>query len=171
MPVINYLAVLAAAVAGWLIGAVWYGVLGNAWMAALGWTAADMTGPDGRRRMPIGPMVRGFAGSDGQGTPPAKLAFYSPPSAAAPARVNPAISLKPLTELLRLNDAGQSALLGDWLNGCYTASSLDDALAARDKLQAGEVIYVQSGHGRHRGAIAGSQRHRPHRRAKHTHLL
>lgn len=91
-------------------------------------------------------MVRGFAGSDGQGTPPAKLAFYSPPSAAAPARVNAAISLKPLTELLRLNDAGQSALLGDWLNGCYTAAGLDDALAARDKLQAGEVIYVQSGH-------------------------
>jgi hypothetical protein len=60
MPVINYLAVLAAAVAGWLIGAVWYGVLGNAWMAALGWTAADMTGPDGRRRMPMGPMLLAF---------------------------------------------------------------------------------------------------------------
>src|SRR3954463_15705953 len=60
MPMINYLAVLAAAVAGWLIGAVWYGDLGKAWMAALGWTAADMTGPDGKRRMPVGPMVLAF---------------------------------------------------------------------------------------------------------------
>src|ERR1051326_8750273 len=60
MPVINYLAVLAAAVAGWLIGAVWYGALANAWMAALGWAAADMAGPDGRRRMPVGPMILAF---------------------------------------------------------------------------------------------------------------
>jgi chromosome segregation protein len=37
-------------------------------------------------------------------------------------------------------------LLADWLHGCYTARSFEDALASRDKLQAGEVIYVQSGH-------------------------
>jgi chromosome segregation protein len=91
-------------------------------------------------------MVRGFAGSDGRDTPPAKLAFYSPPAGGAPVKSNAAITLKPLADLLRLNDAGQSALLGDWLHGCYTASSLDDALAARDKLQAGEAIYVKSGH-------------------------
>jgi chromosome segregation protein len=91
-------------------------------------------------------MVRGFAGTDGQGTPPAKLSFYTPPHAAAPGRSNPSLLLKPLADLLRLNDAGQAALLGDWLHGCYTAQSLDDALALRDKLQAGEVIYVMSGH-------------------------
>ena len=34
----NYLAVLIAGVAGWLFGAVWYGALGNAWMAAQGKT-------------------------------------------------------------------------------------------------------------------------------------
>lgn len=60
MPMINYLGVLAAAVAGWIVGAAWYGVLGSAWMAALGWTAADMTGPDGKRRMPVGPMILAF---------------------------------------------------------------------------------------------------------------
>ncbi|MES2511061.1 MAG: chromosome segregation protein SMC [Pseudomonadota bacterium] len=91
-------------------------------------------------------MVRGFAGTDGRDTPPAKLSFYSPPNGAAPAKSNTTINLKPLAELLRLNDAGQSALLGDWLHGCYTAEKLDDAIAARDKLQAGEVIYVKSGH-------------------------
>src|SRR5882672_2875909 len=60
MPMINYLGVLAAAVAGWLVGAVWYGVLGKQWMAALGWTEADCAGPDGKRHMPMGPMVLAF---------------------------------------------------------------------------------------------------------------
>ena len=91
-------------------------------------------------------MVRGFAGTDGRDTPPAKLSFYSPPVGGAPDKSNTANSLKPLADLLRLNDASQSALLGDWLHGCYTAASLDDALAARGKLQAGEAIYVKSGH-------------------------
>ena len=60
MPPINYVAIFAAAVASWLAGAVWYGVLGKQWLAALGWTEADMTGPDGKRRMPVGPMVLSF---------------------------------------------------------------------------------------------------------------
>jgi len=91
-------------------------------------------------------MVRGFAGTDGRDTPPAKLSFYSPPVGGTPIKSNAAISLKPLADLLRLNDAGQSALLGEWLHGCYTAASLDDALAAREKLHVGEAIYVKSGH-------------------------
>jgi len=84
-------------------------------------------------------MVRSFA-NDG---PPAKLAFYSPPQAAVPEAAG---ALPRLADLLRLNDAGQKALLGDWLHGCYTAASFEEALAARDKLKAGEVIYVKSGH-------------------------
>ena len=91
-------------------------------------------------------LVRGFAGAGGQGAPPAKLSFYTPPVAAVSAPGNPSLNLKPLADLLRLNDAGLSALLGDWLHGCYTAEKLDDAMAARDRLQAGEVIYVMSGH-------------------------
>ena len=91
-------------------------------------------------------MVRGFAGTDGRDAPPAKLAFYTLPPGATAVRTNPAINLKPLAGLLRLNDAGLSALLGDWLVGCYTAEKLDDALAARASLQAGEVIYAMSGH-------------------------
>ncbi len=35
---INYLAVLVAAVAAWIFGAVWYGILGKQWMAAMGKT-------------------------------------------------------------------------------------------------------------------------------------
>jgi len=88
-------------------------------------------------------MVRAFA-SD---APPAKLSFFSPPAAGvASNRAGLPAGCKPLTDLLRLNDAGLSALLGAWLQGCYTAPSLEDAMAWRDQLQAGEVLFVQSGH-------------------------
>ncbi len=85
-------------------------------------------------------MVRAF-GSD---APPAKLAFYSPPEAAN--TPHSASGLKPLASWLRLSDAGQQALLDGWLKGCMTASSLEEALAERVKLQAGESIYVPQGH-------------------------
>ncbi len=84
-------------------------------------------------------MVRAFA-SD---APPAKLSFYTAPAAAAP---EGASALPRLSDLLRLNDAGQKALLTDWLHGCYTAASLEEALAQRDQLKAGEVIYTAAGH-------------------------
>ncbi len=84
-------------------------------------------------------MVRAFAAD----APPARLAFYSPPAAAAPQGQS---ALPRLAQLLRLNDAGQQALLADWLHGCYTARSLEEALAARSQLQPGDVIYVASGH-------------------------
>ncbi len=84
-------------------------------------------------------MVKAFA-SD---APPAKLAFYSPPSAALPERGG---ALPRLVDLLRLHDAGQQALLADWLAGCYTADSMEAALARREQLQGGEAIYLPSGH-------------------------
>ncbi len=88
-------------------------------------------------------MVRGFLGAQGADGPPAKLAFYSPPQAGAPER--PA-TLPRLSDLLRLGDAAQRALLNDWLQGCYTAASFEQALEQRAQLQPGEVIYVASGH-------------------------
>jgi chromosome segregation protein len=88
-------------------------------------------------------MVRAFAND----APPAKLSFFSPPLAAkaAPRSGMPA-GCKPLAELLRVHDAGLSALLADWLHGCYTAPNLEDALAWRSQLQAGETLLVQAGH-------------------------
>ena len=92
-------------------------------------------------------MVRGFLGAGGQDAPPAKLAFYSPPLAAAPLAVAAsAHSFKPLADLLRLNDAGQRAVLSEWLQGCLTAQSIEDALQGRDKLKPGEVIFLKTGH-------------------------
>ncbi len=84
-------------------------------------------------------MVRAFAAD----APPAKLVFYSPPAAGLP---EPTAALPRLTDLLRLNDAGLKATLTDWLAGCHTAPTLEDALARRPQLQAGEAIYVPSGH-------------------------
>ncbi|NMM15382.1 MAG: chromosome segregation protein SMC [Rhodoferax sp.] len=84
-------------------------------------------------------MVRAF----GNDAPPAKLAFYSPPLAALPEK---AALLPRLSDLLRINDAGQKAVLTDWLQGCFTAPSFEDALASRDKLQPGETIFVKTGH-------------------------
>ena len=55
---INYLAVLVAAVGGWLLGAAWYALLGNTWMAAVGKTKADLVGPSGKHS-PI-PFVLSF---------------------------------------------------------------------------------------------------------------
>jgi chromosome segregation protein len=83
--------------------------------------------------------VRAFAGD----APPAKLAFYTAPQAAIS---NTHETLSKLSDLLRLNDAGLKALLNDWLEGVYTAATIDDALAARDKLTHGEVIMTRDGH-------------------------
>ncbi len=84
-------------------------------------------------------LVRAF----GDDAPPAKLAFYSPPLAALPSMAS---RLPRLSDLLRINDAGQKAVLADWLQGCFTAPRFEDALANRDKLQPGEMIFVKSGH-------------------------
>lgn len=91
--------------------------------------------------------VRAFAAD----APPAKLAFYSPPAAAI---ANTHRTLPRLSDLLRLNDAGLGALLNDWLEGVYTAASLDEALAQRGQLTDGEVIVVREGHAVSQFAVA-----------------
>ena len=84
--------------------------------------------------------VRAFA-SD---APPARMAFYNPPT--TPTAWTSPSGLKPLADCLRPNDVAQRALLGEWLHGCLSAPSLEEALAQRQRLQAGEVIYVPTGH-------------------------
>lgn len=54
----NTIAILVAAIAGWLFGAIWYGVLGKQWMAALGKTPQELR-PDGK--MPVLPMILSVA--------------------------------------------------------------------------------------------------------------
>jgi chromosome segregation protein len=90
-------------------------------------------------------MVRAFAND----APPAKLTFFSPPlvslAASNPARGLPA-GCRPLADYLRISDAGLLALLTDWLQGCFTAPSMEDALTWRSQLKPGETLLVQAGH-------------------------
>jgi chromosome segregation protein len=84
-------------------------------------------------------MARAFAAD----APPAKLAFFALPSGA----ISPGHHTLPrLAGLLRLSDAGLQALLNDWLEGVYTADSIEAALAARGQLTHGEVIMTRQGH-------------------------
>ena len=92
-------------------------------------------------------MARSFA----QDAPPARLAFYSP--AAASAADAPA-GLPRLLELVRPADGSQKALLADWLAGCLTAQSLEQALQQRESLLPGQTIYVASGHAVSRHSVS-----------------
>ncbi|MBK1682066.1 chromosome segregation protein SMC [Rhodoferax fermentans] len=92
-------------------------------------------------------LVRAFA----QDVPPAKLAFYSP---ATPVATAPATTLVRLAGLLRVHDAGQQAVLDDWLQGCFTTENLEDALSRRDSLLPGQTIYVRAGHAVTRSSVS-----------------
>src|SRR6185369_5907707 len=50
------IAILAAGVAGWVFGAVWYGVLSKPWQRALGLNPDDCKD----KKMPMAPMVASF---------------------------------------------------------------------------------------------------------------
>ena len=95
--------------------------------------------------LPVGrlDLVRGFIGAGGGDAPPARLAFYSAPTTAQP---QASAGQPRLSDLLRVHDAGLRAVLVDWLQGCHTAQSLDEALDRRAQLQPGQAIYVAAGH-------------------------
>ena len=85
-------------------------------------------------------MVRAFGGD----APPAKLSFFSAPAAGSATASG---ALPRLFDLVRVHDAGLAAVLQSWLAGCFTAPSLQEALAQRSTLGAGETIFVPAGHG------------------------
>ena len=95
-------------------------------------------------------MVRAFEAD----APPAKLAFYALPAAATPTTPTTHRTLPRLSDTLRLSDEGMRALLADWLEGVYTAESLDDALAAREQLTHGELVMTRAGHAVSRFAVS-----------------
>ncbi len=92
--------------------------------------------------------VKAFA-SD---APPAKLAFYSPPTAGRAAPV--AEGLRPLASLIRIDEPGLRAVLTDWLAHAYAADDLAAALASRDTLPDGACLVVPAGHQVSRVGIA-----------------
>ena len=91
--------------------------------------------------------VKAFAGDP----PPARLAFYALPAGSPPPA---AAALPRLSDLLHLGDASLKALLGDWLEGVYTAPSIDAALSQRAQLRHGEVLMTREGHAVSQHAVA-----------------
>lgn len=76
--------------------------------------------------------------------PPAKLAFYAPPTAA---RTSDApTGLRPLLSLVQLTDPGLRAVLQDWLANVYVADDMASAMTARNSLPDGGVFVVAQGH-------------------------
>ncbi len=117
-----------------------------------GWeTALEAALRDRLHALEVGRLdtMRAFAAD----APPAKLVFYTPPAASAAAPTS-AAGLPNLADRLRIGDAGLAALLADWLAGVRTADSLDDALAARSRLAAGELVITREGHAVSAHAVA-----------------
>jgi len=90
--------------------------------------------------------VRAFAAD----APPARLAFYTVPQGQVAGAATGGHGLPRLADQMRwgqaLGESGLKALLGDWLEGVFTAATLDDALAQRSQLAHGEVIMTRDGH-------------------------
>lgn len=78
--------------------------------------------------------------------PPAKLALYSPNATAAAAGSEPAAGLKPLLDLLQLNEPGLRALLQDWLHNIYVVDDVAGAFAERQRLPLGASFVTRQGH-------------------------
>jgi len=117
-----------------------------------GWeTALEAALRDRLHALEVGRLdtMRAFAAD----APPAKLVFYTPPAASVAAQSATA-GLANLADRLRIGDAGLAALLADWLAGVRTADSLDDALAARSRLAAGELVITREGHAVSAHAVA-----------------
>ena len=76
--------------------------------------------------------------------PPSRLALYQVPAAAAPPA--PALPLRPLASLLRVNDPDLRSLLNDWLLGVYVCDDLTQAMSMRTRLQPGMALVVEQGH-------------------------
>ena len=75
--------------------------------------------------------------------PAAKLSFYAT-AVAASGQGNS--SLPKLFDQLKLNDSNLNGVFSDWLTGCFTAKTVDEALAARTQLQHGQYIFTPQGH-------------------------
>ena len=52
------IAILVAAFVGFVIGGIWYGVLGNVWMKAASIDPADMVDENGKKKMPVVPFTQ-----------------------------------------------------------------------------------------------------------------
>jgi len=88
-------------------------------------------------------QVKAFAAD----SPPARLAFFSPPAPGTTAWSNTVpIPLEPLVNRLRFHDASLQWLLREWLEGCFAVDHLEQGLQVREHLTPGISLYTPDGH-------------------------
>ncbi|WP_326939557.1 chromosome segregation protein SMC [Actimicrobium sp. GrIS 1.19] len=78
--------------------------------------------------------------------PPARLALFSPNAATIPVPAASIPGLRPLVDLLQLNDPGLRNLMQDWLVNIFVADDVDTAFAERNLLPAGGYFITRQGH-------------------------
>lgn len=84
--------------------------------------------------------------------PPSKMTFYSPANTeTSPSQVT---GMQSLLQLIKLHDSQLKTLLSDWLQNCWVANNLQEALALRQELQSGHCIYVPQGHAVTRSSVS-----------------
>ena len=79
-----------------------------------------------------------------QDPPPAKLNLYALTQTTDTGLL--ASEMPQLAELLQVAEVEIQALLHDWLQACYTATDMDQALSLRMALPPGAMIYTRQGH-------------------------
>lgn len=92
-------------------------------------------------------ILKGFV----HDAPPVRLAFYSQ----AKIGVTPQnAKWTALSEKIRTNDPSLKSLMADWLQGCWVAESIEQALAQREQLEFGHAFYVKNGHVTTRNSVS-----------------
>ncbi len=76
--------------------------------------------------------------------PPSKMTFYSP--VLVEQASSPAPGLQSLSQLVKVHHLQLKTLLAEWLENCFIAQNMQEALASRQLLKNGQSIYVAQGH-------------------------
>lgn len=76
--------------------------------------------------------------------PPSKMTFYS--SVVIETTHNSTTGMQSLVQLVKVHHSQLKTLLTEWLENCFIASNMQEALALRPQLQNGQCIYVPQGH-------------------------
>lgn len=76
--------------------------------------------------------------------PPSKMTFYS--SVVTETTHNSSTGMQSLVQLVKVHHSQLKTLLTEWLENCFIAKNMQEALALRAQLQNGQCIYVPQGH-------------------------
>ena len=116
-----------------------------------GWaTALESVLRDRMQALEVGrlDLLRAFA----QNPPAARLTFFHPPALAVASGTLAGCTA--LSDHLQVAEPALRALLVEWLQGVFTADNLEQALALRESLAAGQSVVTPDGHAVSRHALS-----------------